>query len=192
MDRGRTRKGTTMFHPSTERLIDYWRNRAGDGRMPARASVDPGDFLDLLPQVFILGRGNGRYPFRLAGGFVTDLHARDLRGEDQLSMWALSHRLEVKSALEVARRRGEPVVVTADIRAHGVASVGMEVLLAPMTGASGEADRFLGLYQPIAMMQRLMGRPAYELGVRRIQALAPTNAEAPRLRLASLDGRLIA
>ncbi len=187
-----TRQGTTMFHPSTERLIDYWRTQAGAARMPARADVDPGDFLDILSQVFILGRSAGRYPFRLTGGFVADLHARDLRGEDSLSLWALSHRLEVKSALEVARRRAEPVVVTADIRAHGVASVGMEVLLAPMTGASGEVDRFLGLYQPIAMMQRLMGRPAYELGVRRIQALGPNNAEAPRLRLASLDGRLIA
>lgn len=181
-----------MFHPSTEQLIDYWRRQAGGDRIPARASIDPGDFLHLLPQVFILGRAAGRYPFRLAGGFASDLHARDLRGEDSLSLWALSHRLEVKSALEVARRRAEPVVVTADIRAHGVASVGMEVLLAPLTGSGGEADRFLGLYQPIAMMQRLMGRPAYELGVRRIQALGPTNAESPRLRLASLDGRLIA
>jgi len=182
-----------MFHPSTERLIDYWRSKAVNAGMPARAAVNPGDFLDLLPQVFILGRdGKGRYPVRLAGGFVADLHARDLRGEDALGFWALSHRLEVKSALEVARRRGEPLVITADIRAIGAPSVGMEVLLAPMTGADGQADRFLGLYQPIAMIQRLMGRPASELGVRRIQSLGPANEEAPRLRLATLHGRRIA
>ena len=182
-----------MFHPSTERLIDYWRSKAVDDGVPARASVNPGEFLDLLPQVFILGRDEkGRYPVRLAGGFVTDLHARDLRGEDALGFWALSHRLEVKSALEVARRRGEPVVITADIRAIGAPSVGMEVLLAPMSGANGETDRFLGLYQPVAMIQRLMGRPASELGVRRIQTLGPANAESPRLRLATLHGRRIA
>lgn len=182
-----------MFHPSTERLIDYWRNRAGGDAVPTRASVNPGDFLDLLSQVFILGRdGRGRYPVRLAGGFVSDLHARDLRGEDALGLWALSHRLEVKSALEVARRRAEPLVITADIRAIGAPSVGMEVLLAPMSGANGETDRFLGLYQPIAMIQRLMGRPASELGVRRIQTLGPANEESPRLRLATLHGRRIA
>lgn len=182
-----------MFHPSTERLIDYWRGKAGDARLPARASVNPGDFLELLPQVFILGRSpSGRLPVRLAGGFVTDLHARDLRGEDALNFWALSHRLEVKSALEVARRRAEPVVITADIRAHGVPSVGMEVLFAPMTGLNGETDRFLGLYQPIAMIQRLMGRPAYELGLRKVQGLGPANEESPRLKLATLDGRRIA
>lgn len=182
-----------MFHPSTERLIDYWRGKAGGDGVPTRASVNPGDFLDLLPQVFILGRdGLGRCPVRLAGGFVTDLHARDLRGEDALGFWALSHRLEVKSALEVARRRGEPTVITADVRAVGVPSVGMEVLLAPMTGATGEVDRFLGLYQPIAMIQRLMGRPVSELGVRKIQSLGPANEESPRLRLATLHGRRIA
>ena len=182
-----------MFHPSTQRLIDYWRDRKGDAPAPSRADINPGDFTDLLPQVFIAGREKlGRMPFRLTGGFLTDLHARDLRGEDALNFWALSHRLEVKSALEVARRRAEPVVITADIRAHGVPSVGMEVLFAPMTGVGGETDRFLGLYQPIAMVQRLMGRPAYELGLRKIQGLGPANEESPRLKLATLDGRRIA
>lgn len=182
-----------MFHPSTQRLIDYWRGRSVNDAAPFRASINPGDFLDLLPQVFILGReGTGRYPMRLAGGFITDLHARDLRGEDALGLWALSHRLEVKSALEVARRRAEPVVVTADIRAVGAPSVGMEVLFAPLASADGQVNRLLGLYQPIAMMQRLMGRPASELGVRAIQSLGPANEESPRLRLATLHGRRIA
>ena len=182
-----------MFHPSTERLIDYWRDRKGDAPTPARADINPGDFTDLLPQVFIAGRERlGRMPFRLTGGFLTDLHARDLRGEDLLSLWALSHRLELKSSLEIARRRCQPVVVTADIRAHGVPSVGMEVLFAPLRGATGETDRFLGIYQPIAMMARLEGRPAYELGVRQIQPLGIGNQEGAQLRLATLDGRRIA
>jgi hypothetical protein len=187
-----TRKGTTMFHPSTERLIDYWRDKKGEAALPRRADINPGDFLELLPQVFVLGRDGAKLPFRLAGGFVTELHARDLRGHDALSLWALSHRLELKSALDVARKRRTPVVVTADIRAHGVPSVGMEVLFAPLQGASGETDRFLGLYQPTAMMARLMGRPAYELGLRAIKPLGEGNEDMPRLRLATLDGRRIA
>jgi hypothetical protein len=172
-----TRQGTTMFHPSTERLIDYWRDKKGESALPRRADINPGDFLELLPQVFVLGRDGGKLPFRLAGGFVTELHARDLRGQDALSLWALAHRLELKSALDVARKRRTPVVVTADIRAHGVASVGMEVLFAPLQGA---------------LMARLMGRPAYELGLREIKPLGDGNADMPRLRLATLDGRAIA
>ncbi|MDB5455892.1 MAG: hypothetical protein JWP92_1477 [Caulobacter sp.] len=182
-----------MFHHSTERLISYWRARKRDAVAPPRAAINPGDFLDLLPQVFILGRERaGLYPVRLVGGFVSDLHGRDLRGEDSLGLWALSRRLEIKGALETARRRAEPLVIDADIRAHGAPTVGLEVMLAPLTGADGLTDRFLGLYQPMAMMQRLRGRPAYELGVRRIQSLGPANEEAPHLRLAALDGRRIA
>ena len=182
-----------MFHHSTERLIDYWRARKRDAAAPLRATINPGDFLDLLPQVFILGRDRaGAYPMRLAGAFVSDLHGRDLRGEDSLGLWALSRRLEIKGALETARRRAEPLVIDADIRAHGAPTLGLEVMLAPLGGADGQVDRFLGLYQPLAMMHRLMGRPAYELGVRRVQNLGPANEEAPRLRLAALDGRRIA
>lgn len=181
-----------MFHPSTERLIDYWRDRKGDTALPRRSDINPGDFLELLPQVFVVGREGGRLPFRLAGGFVSELHARDLRGHDALSLWALAHRLELKSALDVARKRRTPMVVIADIRAHGVPSVGMEVLFAPLRGANGETDRFLGLYQPVAMMARLMGRPASELAVREIKPLGDDNRDLPRLRLATLDGRRIA
>ena len=83
-----------MFHPSTERLIDYWRDKKGESALPRRADINPGDFLELLPQVFVLGREGGKLPFRLAGGFVSDLHARDLRGQDALSLWALAHRLD--------------------------------------------------------------------------------------------------
>jgi hypothetical protein len=43
-----------------------------------------------------------------------------------------------------------------------------------------------------AMMARLMGRPAYELGIREIKPLGEGNADMPRLRLATLDGRAIA
>ncbi|MEW6392129.1 MAG: PAS domain-containing protein [Pseudomonadota bacterium] len=181
-----------MFHPSTERLIDYWRDRRGDAALPRRTDINPGEFLELLPQVFVLGRDGGRLPFRLAGGFVSELHARDLRGQDALSLWALAHRLELKSALDVARKRRTPVVAVADIRAHGVPSVGMEVLFAPLRGASGETDRFLGLYQPIGATARLMGRPAYELGLREVRPLGEDNRDMPRLRLATLDGRRIA
>ena len=181
-----------MFHPSTERLIDYWRDRKGEAALPRRTDINPGDFLELLPQVFILGRDGGRLPFRLAGGFVSDLHARDLRGQDALSLWALAHRLELKSALDIARKRRTPVVVAADIRAHGVPSVGMEVLFAPLQGASGETDRFLGLYQPIAMMARLMGRHAQRLCLRGLRRPGAANEEAPRLRLAAIDGRQVA
>ncbi len=179
-----------MFHPNTERLIDYWRGCKGAGFLPARTAVDPGAFSDLLPQVFILGRvGPGSYPVRLSGGFVAELHGRELRGEQMLPLWSRTDRPLIQSALELVRRSPEPVVVSAEVRTRSGATVPMEVLLAPLVGKTGEADRYLGLYQPTARIYQLDGRPAAELIVR---SIAGAVEETPRLRLAAVYGRRIA
>lgn len=181
-----------MVHPNTERLTEYWQAQRGAAAIPRRADIDPMAFHDLLPQVLIIGRTDqGTFPFRLAGGFVSDLHRADLRGRCLLELWRQSDRWQLKSALEFARRRPEPVLVSADILADGVPSVGMEVLFAPLTNAAGDADRFLGLYQPTGLINRLMGQPARALAMNGIARMDGGEA-APSLRLASVDGRRIA
>ena len=182
----------SMFHSNTELLIDYWRSRAVGGGLPARSSVNPADFSELLPQVFVLGRvRSGLYPTRLAGGFVADLHRRDLRQQNGLLLWSERDRSRLQAALEEARLRPEPIVATAEVLTDGP-SIGMEVLFAPLAGLDGGPDRFLGLYQPLGMVARLMGRPALELSLRAVRRAGAANEEAPRIRLATLDGRRIA
>jgi hypothetical protein len=182
----------SMFHSTTERLIDYWRSCSRDGRAPARSAVDPADFPELLPRIFMLGRMRaGVYPVRLAGGFVTDLHGRDLRLQNGLSLWSQRDRARLQTALEETRQRPEPLVATAEAIADG-ASLRMEVLFAPLAGLDAGPDRFLGLYQPLSLTARLMGRPAAELAIRSLNRAGPANEEAPRIRLATLDGRRIA
>jgi len=181
-----------MVHPNTERLTEYWRRRASGGFAPWLSDVDPMDFHDLLPQVLIVGRAaDGSFPFRLAGGFIADLHRADLRGKCMLDLWRPGDRWQLKSALEFTRGRPEPVIVHADILADGVAPVSMEVLLAPLRSPSGAPDRFIGLYQPTGLISRLLGRPALALAVGGISR-ADGGEAAPSLRLASVDGRRIA
>src|SRR3569833_289094 len=104
-----------MFHSNTEQLIDYWRAHRGIDEVPARTAIDPVDFADLLPQVFMLGRlGPGRYRLRLAGGFLTDLHGRALRDLDFLRLWEPAARTPLQLALEAVRRHPEPVVIDAE------------------------------------------------------------------------------
>ena len=182
----------SVFHSNTERLIDYWRSRGGEGRLPTRMAVNPADFSDLIAQVFILGRvGTGIYPIRLAGAFLGELHQRDLRQQNALSLFRERDKLEIKAALEAARRRPEPVVTTVEVPTEGP-SINMEVLFAPLATAEGSPERYLGLYQPLNMVSRLRGLPAQEFAVRSIRAMGPANEESPRLRLATLDGRRIA
>jgi len=181
-----------MFHSNTELLIDYWRATKGDAPLPARADVDPAAFASLLPQVFIAGRrGSGVYPLRLIGEFVIDLHARGLRGEDLSQLWARGHRIELQLALEQALGRCEPVVISSEGATDAGASLRLEVLFAPLAGPGGDADRFLGLYQPTSAVAHLRGRPVRELLIRAVGG-ADARSLPPRLRLAAVDGRRLA
>jgi hypothetical protein len=181
-----------VFHSNTEMLIDYWRGRKAGAPLPARADIDPADFAPLLPQVFIAGRRtSGVYPLRLVGEFLVDLHGRALKGDDLARLWSPGHRIELHLALERALRRPDPVVISAEGRTDEGALMRLEVLFAPLAGPDGDADRFLGLYQPTSTIARLAGRPIRELLIR---AVGGTDARSklPRLRLAALDGRRIA
>jgi hypothetical protein len=180
-----------MFHSNTERLIEYWRARKVGLASPLRSSIDPTELSNLLPQVFMLGRqGPGRCLFRLAGGLLADLHQRDLRQQDWLSLWDAGDRLRLATAAEVARRQGEPIVILADGRSSSGRKVSFEVLLAPLRGGEGQADRFIGLYQPTSPLAALVSEPLASLAVQRIaSASAPVE---PYLKLAVVDGRRIA
>jgi len=181
-----------MFHANTQRLIDYWNARAQPGRAPSRAAINPGDFRQLMSQTFILGReGRGDYPIRLAGGFVGDLHRADLRGVNGLMLWSERDRLRLQGALEDIRSRPEPLVAMAEVLTDGP-SLSVEVLFAPLAAHDGGPERYLGLYQPLAMVSRLKGRPALELSVRALRRPAAANEESAPVRLATLHGRRIA
>jgi hypothetical protein len=180
-----------MFHSNTEQLIDYWRNRCGRAELPARSAIDPRDIADILPQIFMLGRtGPGRYKVRLAGGFIADLYGRELRQEDFLQLWEDQARTPLQLALEAVRRHPEPIVAVAEART-AVRSMRLEVLIAPLTGPSGQIDRLMGLFQPTTPLAALMGATIKRLHICGVTRTAgPDNF--PRLRLAAVDGRQLA
>ena len=65
-----------------------------------------------------------------------------------------------------------------------------EILLAPLRGGEGQADRFIGLYQPTSPLAALLSEPLVALAVQRIAS--PAAPVEPYLKLASVDGRRIA
>ncbi|HEY5410590.1 MAG TPA: PAS domain-containing protein [Caulobacteraceae bacterium] len=178
-----------MLHSNTELLIDYWRERKRGALCPARNAIDPSELSLLLPQVFILGRtAPGRCVFRLAGGLVTDVHGRDMRHVDVLSLWTETDRPRLAAALEASRRAAEPLVATTEARS-AKGAVQIELTFAPLAADAAPYDRFLGLYQPLESLSPLQAQPA-ELRLRHIASAA--EHLAPRLRLAAVDGRRIA
>jgi hypothetical protein len=181
------------FHSNTERLVAYWQAMRGEAVLPPRTAIDPSAFADLLPQVFMLEReGPGRYRFRLSGGFVADLHGRELKGEQALPLWASRDRSKVQAAVELSRANADPVVIVTQVKAQGIDPFPMEVLVAPLAGPHGEADRFIGLYQPTATVGSLEEGVHRELAAEGVLSTASSLELEPRLRLAVINGRQIA
>ena len=178
-----------MFHLNTEQLIDYWRDRRGADAIPYRSSIDPTHLRNLLPQVFMLGReAPGQYQFRLVGGFVGELHGRDLRETEFMRLWRGEDRTQLQMAIEAIRRRGEPLVVECEAHTHMDPAMRMQITLAPLIGPSGQPDRFIGLYQPTSPVAELRDHVVLSLSVNTMCTPGAV-ATLPRLRLAAAHGR---
>ena len=153
-----------MPHPNTQRLIDEWRRQKSGESPPPRTSISPVAFGPLLPQLFLLGTERvGLEEVRLDGGLIADLHGRDLRGADFFELWSRQDRPRVRVALAMARSNAMPVLLNATATSVNGVDVALEISLAPLIGASGLADRTIGLYQPLTPVSALMGRPVSQM-----------------------------
>lgn len=176
-------------------MTDYWQSRRGRALAPLRADVDPCDFADLLPQVFILERlAAGRHVFRLCGEHLERLTGRALKNDDFANLWRGADRVGLQTAVEAALRRGAAIVVDARAEAEDGEGVDFEILLAPMVSASGQVDRLLGLCQAVSPLRPLRGRPIGPMRALHVRLAAPVEASAsasalPHLKLAAVGGQ---
>ena len=178
-----------MFHTGTTRLIERW-SGLNAARPPLRADFDPTMVADLLPLMFLLGREGDRLAFRIAGEGLRDLFGRPLRGTDVFSLFTAPAAAVARRAALDSIRDGTPMVLIATGRSDMGGQLPLEIVLAPLIGDHGSADRLLGLIQPTATLAHLEGRPVAEMTVR-MAAAAGTRVRPP-LRLATIDGQRIA
>lgn len=142
-----------MFHPDTQLLIDQWAALAdGAGAasgVPARAAVDPAAFGGRLPRVFVAERLEDDIRFRLAGGWIEDLHGGPLKGRSVLALWSPASQPLARAALNQCVHQTRPVVIVNSVGSRGAV---VEVVVAPLGGPSGAVDRYLGLIAPSATL----------------------------------------
>lgn len=179
-----------MFHPDTQFLIDHWTGlarrpsvRAG---IPDRALLEP-DALGLrLPRAFIAERNGDEAIIRLAGTWVEGFHGEPLKDHGLLSVWRTASRPLVAAAMTQTVREARPVVISA---LAGIPSAQIEVALVPLRGPSGDVDRILGLYAPMATLSFAADEP--RLLTARV-SIGVGEAARPALALAAVGGRRIA
>jgi hypothetical protein len=175
-----------MFHPGTQTLIDHWATLPDTGRIPARTHLEPMRLGRLVPQLFTADRAVEGATFRLAGEWIETLHGRTMQGVRWLDLWATESLPLVASAVVQTFREARPVVIVAEAtRLRG----GLEIVIAPMRGGNGEADRLIGLYQPVLAQERR--REAVGPLTARLSVGVGVPGRSP-LTLAAVDGRRIA
>jgi hypothetical protein len=175
-----------MFHFGTQTLIDHWTALPGADRIPARAAFNPMAMGVLASQLFSADRTDPDARVRLAGAWIERVHGEALRGLDWLTLWREEGRPMVSAAILQSFREARPVVLVAEAeRLNGT----LEIVIAPLRSASGEADRLVGLYQPT----HAADRDADSVGAlnARLSVGVGQTARAP-LQLAAIDGRRIA
>ncbi len=97
-------------HTCLRELFDYWSNRRGDRRMPARADIDPADIPRLLPHL-LLADVEDTLPdvrFRLVGTELVESFGREFTGHH---LSELDYGAEAEAVVETyaqAINTGEP------------------------------------------------------------------------------------
>lgn len=181
-----------MFHTGTRRLIDYWGSLRRDGGAPDRADFHPCGLGSLLPQAFIVGRGERPLAVRLAGEALVDLHGRSLKGQGYLTFWEPPSRAAVRDAVAGAVKGRRPVVLYADARRASGERVTAEIAMAPLVGAEGRIDRLVGLYQPLGEFVAKRDDPIAPLAAQLTVYAGADSEGRSQIRLAAVDGLRIA
>lgn len=175
-----------MFHSDTQTLIDTWTTLGEAAMIPDRAAFDPTRLGLLLPRAFMAVRRGDGVEFRLAGSWIETFHGDRLGGTAWLPWWSETSRPLVIDAISRTFREARPVVIVAGAGADEAA---LEIILTPLRGPDGVADRILGLYAPTTAESRSL--VDIDSLTARVSVGVGDIRRAP-LSLATVNGRLIA
>lgn len=179
-----------MFHPDTQFLIDHWTSLSRGGAVragiPERTALEPAVLGLRLPRVFVASRTGDDAVIRLAGSWIEAFHDGALKDAALLSLWRAASRPLVAAALTQTVREARPVVIAA---LAGAQSAAIEIVLVPLRGPTGDPDRILGLYAPVATLSLAADEPRQLTA--RVSIGVGQAARAP-LALAAVGGRRLA
>jgi len=95
-------------------LFDFWQNRCGNGRIPARSDIDPAEILPLLPNIIMVEfeLAPFRVRFRLVGTKVVEVTGFEFTGryldeiasEADAAPFAECYKIACRKQVPVARR----------------------------------------------------------------------------------------
>ena len=169
-----------MKHPSVRELFDYWNARRGRRPVPERAEIEPGEIRRVLADTFILSFEPGAgHPFRIAGTRVCALFSRELKGESFLDLWSIESRNDIRDLLKIVADESVGVVASASAANAAGASLGLELVLLPLSHHGRTDARFLGALAPSAQPAWLGTSALVDLTLGTYRYVGPALAGTP-------------
>ncbi|MFQ6552225.1 PAS domain-containing protein [Aestuariibius insulae] len=136
--------------PVLNQIEEYWSSLRTGSHLPQRSDIDPRELGGALESSFILERiapGVGR--FRVAGQKVWSIIGMEVRGMPLTSLFDTSSRSPISAYFEdVLRGPSKAVLPIKAVPLRRGRSVSMKMLLLPLQGENGTADRILGGLEP--------------------------------------------
>lgn len=164
--------GEETFHPDTRALLAYGRALAGIGAAPPG-----GGAASLAGRLFVVDRqSSGRLAVRTFGAELIHLFGRDLRDTDLKALFLAQDQALLTALIAAIEDASEPGVMRTLGETEDGRRLGAEVLLTPLRSDGHQADRLLGMIQPLGGEALLEGRPLIRL---KIGALHPPFARPP-------------
>jgi hypothetical protein len=125
-------------------LYRYWQGRRRDGRLPARADIDPTAIVALLPHLTLVDIVDGRFRYRLVGTKVVEDLGRELTGAFiGASVQPPDYAAKICAVYEHARSRAVPVFAQGGYRTPTGAVHSVSRLLLPLAADGRRVDMLI-------------------------------------------------
>ncbi len=126
-----------------QRLLDYWRGKKGERRVPSRADIAPEEIADLLPWVVLIERVGTRLRYRLVGEGFRQIYGARLAGAflDEIDLDHIA--ADYIHEYEVASREMAPVARQWVFRKNDGRFLDYERLILPLSPDDRTVNMFL-------------------------------------------------
>ncbi len=127
--------------------LQYWEERRGERRMPARADIDPLHIPALLPQVFLIDvrRDPLDFGYRLLGTQIVRHSAADYTGKSLRDLPAQCPPSQMWSLFQRVVEEGRPF--TAEVPYLHLPGKTVEILAAPLSVDGTNVNMIFGVVQ---------------------------------------------
>lgn len=142
--------GAKMKQTATREMLRYWNGLRGERLAPERADIDPAAIPSLLIDTLILQVDPDlNLPIRVAGGRVSALFAREVKGARFVDLFRPADRECLRSIARAVLDEPTPVVAGARAAPRGFAPLDLELLLLPLRHEGKTHARILGCLTPV-------------------------------------------